>query len=200
MLRAPAAAGEWLPLPARRRYEARRSSVVGVLSLHEPTRDEFGVRQTWLADPGMMSYNAGWDITYPGYDRVSGCIDWPESDWTAFEARLALPAARQGYYYVLDTESGQFIGHVHYLVEANGTAEIGFNVIPSRRSQGLGAPFLRLLLNRVWADTAAEVIVQEFEDERVAAVKVHQKCGFTPERKTSTSHGRPTRTRRLARA
>lgn len=86
------------------------------------------------------------------------------------------------FYYVLDTDIDQFIGHVHYLVDGDATAEIGFNVIPACRRQRLGALFLRLLLDRVWEDTRAQVIVQEFEDERTAAVKVHQQCGFTPER------------------
>ncbi|MCV2395350.1 GNAT family N-acetyltransferase [Actinotalea sp. M2MS4P-6] len=170
-----------------------------MLSIHAPTIEEFGIRQAWLADPVMMSYNADWDITYPGYDRTTGCIDWPESDWPTFQTRLALPPARQGYYYVLDTDMDQFIGHIHYLVGPDGVAEIGFNVIPERRGQGLGAQFLRLLLDRVWEDTPAQVIVQEFEDQRIAAVKVHQQCGFTPERETATRHGRPTRTWRLAR-
>jgi RimJ/RimL family protein N-acetyltransferase len=171
-----------------------------MLSLHAPTIDEFGVRQRWLADPEMMSYNAQWDLTYPGYDLVTGCIDWPESDWPAFQARLALSPEWQGYYYVLDTDTDQFIGHIHYLVDPNGTAEIGFNVIPERRGEGLGAQFLRLLLERVWLDTSARLIVQEFEDERVAAVEVHRQCGFTPEREARSRHGdRLTRTWRITR-
>jgi hypothetical protein len=46
-----------------------------VLRLHVPSRDEFAVRQGWLADPDMMSYNAGWQIAYRGYDADTGCID-----------------------------------------------------------------------------------------------------------------------------
>lgn len=79
-----------------------------MLSLHVPAVEEFGRRQTWLANPEMMSYNSDWDITYPGYDRATGCIDWPESEWPAFEARLALPPTRQGYYYVREVDTDQF--------------------------------------------------------------------------------------------
>jgi hypothetical protein len=52
------------------------------------------VRQAWLADPEMMADNASWDVTHPGYDPTTGCIDWPESEWPAFEARLRLVARR----------------------------------------------------------------------------------------------------------
>lgn len=170
-----------------------------MLSLHVPTVAEFSVRQAWLADPEMMSYNADWNIDHPGYDRATGCVDWPESDWPAFQARLALPPAHQGYYYVRDTGTDQFIGHVHYLVGPDETAEIGFNVIPERRGQGLGAQFLRLLLDRVWQDTPAQIIVQQLEDERIAAVKVHQHCGFTPEQEATSTYGRPTHVWRITR-
>ncbi|HZL04517.1 MAG TPA: hypothetical protein VFE45_03705, partial [Coriobacteriia bacterium] len=50
------------------------------------------MRQAWLADPQMMAYNARWNVNYPGYDSVTGCIDWPETQWSAFEARLLLRA------------------------------------------------------------------------------------------------------------
>ncbi len=52
------------------------------------------MRQAWLADPEMMADNASWDVTHPGYDPTTGCIDWPESEWPAFEARLRLVARR----------------------------------------------------------------------------------------------------------
>lgn len=173
--------------------------VQDVLSLHVPTIAEFSVRRAWLTDPEMMSYNAGWSIRHPGYDPASGCIDWPESDWSAFQARLALPPARQGFYYIRDTDTDEFIGYIHYLVDPAGTAEIGFNVIPERRGRGLGAQFLRLLLRRVWEDTPAQAIVQEFEDERLAAVQVHQHCGFTPDAETTSVIGRQTRAWRINR-
>lgn len=70
------------------------------VELHVPSRSELGVRQQWLSDPETMAYNAGWDVRYAGYDPTTGCIDWPESEWSEFEARLRLPATRQGYYYV----------------------------------------------------------------------------------------------------
>lgn len=70
-----------------------------------------------MLDPEMMSYNAGWPISYVGYDPTTGCIDWPEPEWPAFEHRLAAPSSDQGYFYVQDDQSGEFLGHVHYQVD-----------------------------------------------------------------------------------
>ena len=170
-----------------------------VLSLQVPTPGQFAVRRGWLSDPDMMSYNAGWSLTHPGYDPVTGCIDWPESQWPDFAARLALPVSVHGYYYVQDIATGEFIGHVHYLVDDARVAGIGFNVVPARRGGGLGRAFLRLLLERVWQDTAAVVAVNEFEDEREPAVRTHRACGFAPNENTARRYGRETRTWRLPR-
>ncbi len=170
-----------------------------MLELHVPTRAELGVRQQWLSDPGFMAYNAGWDVSYPGYDRVTGCIEWPESQWDAFVERLALPADRQGYFYVRDCETGAFVGHAHCAVEPDGAAHIGLNVVPASRGRGLGELVLRLLVERVWRDTTAEQIVNEFEDAREPAVRTHRRSGFVPDPETHSDWGRPTRTWRLAR-
>ena len=58
----------------------------------------------------MMAYNAGWQISHAGYDPGTGCIDWPEGAWPAFEARLARPASEQGYYFVQEDETSEFLG------------------------------------------------------------------------------------------
>lgn len=152
-----------------------------------------------MVDPDMMSYNAGWQISFRGYDADTGCIDWPETAWLAFEARLAMPASQRGYYYVQDLETGEFLGHVHYEVDSAGAAHIGLNVIPSRRGKGLGQLFLKLLLERVWLETGAQVAVNDFEDDRLDAVRIHQRRGFVPDPTTTCGLGRPTRTWRLRR-
>ena len=133
-----------------------------------------------------------------GYDADTGCIGWPETAWPAFEERLAKPASEQGYY-VQEVETGEFLGHVHYEVDSEGAAHIGLNVIPGRRGNGLGQLFLRLLLERVWADTLAQVAVNDFEDDRLDVLRLHQRCGFIADPTTTTAFGRPTRTWRLRR-
>lgn len=166
------------------------------LSLRVPTRVDFATRQAWLADPDFMAHNAGWNIDVLGYDPETGCVDWPESQWNAFEERLRRPADEQAYYFVVDLLTGAALGHVHYTVDG-GVASIGFNVVPSHRGQGLGSEFLELLLARVREETGATEVVNEFEDERLAAVRVHRAAGFRPDPDVGNVYGRPTRRWRL---
>lgn len=149
------------------------------LRLHVPTRNEFGIRQGWLADPEMMSFNAHQVIAHPGYDPATGCIAWLESEWDAFEDRLALPPSAQGYFYVRDVDKG-YVGHAHYRVD-DDVAHIGINVIPERRGAGLGRGVLHLLIRQIWATTAVTSIENEFEDHRQAAVRIHEALGFVPD-------------------
>ncbi len=166
------------------------------LELRVPLRSEFSIRKVWLADPEFMSYNAGWDLNSPGYDPVTGCIDWPELHWDAFEEQLCMPAEERAYFYVFDSRIGEPVGHVYYTVDG-GVSSIGLNVIPTRRGQGLGAEFLELLLQRIREDTAVTEVINEFEDGRIAARRLHQKAGFRPDPKTGVGYGRPTRKWRL---
>lgn len=170
-----------------------------MLELHVPSRAELVVRQRWLADPEMMAFNAHWDLTHPGYDAATGCIDWPEREWPAFEARLRLPVERQGYFYVRDTSTGAFVGHAHYEVDPTQVASVGLNVVPAMRGQGLGVRVLELIVARIWHDSNAQEITNDFEDERIPAARTHRRCGFAPDATTRPGAGRSTRTWRLAR-
>lgn len=52
-----------------------------MIELYIPRQDELWFAQKMLADPDTMSYNANWAVTYDGYHRETGCVDFPESEW-----------------------------------------------------------------------------------------------------------------------
>ncbi|WP_158020330.1 GNAT family N-acetyltransferase [Boudabousia liubingyangii] len=148
------------------------------LFLRTPTREEFPVRQAWLADPQMMSFNAGWPIDNDSYDPETGCFDWSEDRWDAWvERRLSLPPEVQGYFYVIDQESGEPVGHAHYLVEGT-CAQIGLNTVPKLRRQGIATEAMTLLLERIWQDTEAEFAMNMIEQAQAPAICLHKKFGF----------------------
>lgn len=145
----------------------------------------------------MMSYNAGWELPTPLYNNDTGCVEWPESQWGAFESRLRRPSEEHGYFYVSDGE--EFIGHVHYELDPAQRASIGLNVIPSRRGQGLSKSMLQLLLDEMWSKTAAVEAVNEFEDSRDAAAACHRAVGFVPDTNRNLDRPKPTRYWRIRR-
>jgi len=139
-----------------------------------------GVRQDWLRDPELMAYNACWGLQYPGYDNETGCIDWPEAEWDAFLKVYQWDPALADYFYLHHLSADEFIGHVHYRVSPEDSAEIGINIVPKRRRQGWGTEALRLLIGQIWAATSVDRIVNDLEDSRVPAVRLHRAVGFTP--------------------
>ena len=50
------------------------------LELYVPKLEELWFYQQMLSDPDTMSYNANWDVSYSGYHRETGCIDFPKSE------------------------------------------------------------------------------------------------------------------------
>lgn len=139
----------------------------------------------------MMAYNAGWELQHPGYDNETGCIDWPQSQWDGFLAVYQRDPAQADYFYLRDVRADEYIGHVHYTV-SGGDAEIGINIIPERRRQGWGTEALRLLVGQIWAATSVALIVNDLEETRTSAIRLHRKVGFRPAG-LSEFHGVPTR-------
>ncbi|WP_216382649.1 GNAT family N-acetyltransferase [Arcanobacterium phocae] len=151
-----------------------------VIRLHTPTYNELEYRQRWLHDPDMMSYNAGWQIPYPGYDNATGCIDWPEHEWAQFLNDYCSDVAQAGYFYLVQISTDQFVGHAHYRI-IDREAQIGINIVPNMRNQGLATLALQLLLQHIESMTQATVAVNEFESSRTGAVRLHRKLGFVPQ-------------------
>jgi hypothetical protein len=48
-----------------------------------------------MSDPATMAYNAGVDVAYPGYHRDTGCIDFPEHEWTRWLDGTRTPLTAQ---------------------------------------------------------------------------------------------------------
>ena len=168
------------------------------LELHRRARSELSVRQGWLRDPEMMAYNAGWELRHPGYDNETGCIDWPERWWDDFLAVYQRDPAQADYFYLRDIMADEYIGHVHYEVSSEGNAEIGVNIVPERRRQGWGTEALRLLVGQIWSATSADCIVNDLEETRIPAIRIHRKVGFRPAG-LSDCHGVQTRRWELCR-
>lgn len=164
--------------------------VTGELSLHIPDLAELSYRQCWLADEEFMSFNAGWDVPDPSYNPLTGCVDFPASNWQKFQEHYCSDLQKCGYFYLMLARKTP-IGHAHYRVGENRKADIGINIVPTWRGQGYGAIGLRLLIERIRQETQAEVICNEFEPSRIAAVRLHEKLGFViDETVTITNNGR----------
>lgn len=148
------------------------------ITLRHPTLDEMSLRQAWLADRYMMSFNRGWALKARGYDNATGCLEFPPDVWPAwYDAWVRQPSDRN--YWFIDLQ-GHAVGHAFFRLDTQDgrVAHVGVNVVPAQRGRGLGVSALGLLLDEIRRDGRAAVAVNEFEDTRVAAVRLHRALGF----------------------
>jgi len=59
-------------------------------------------------------------------------------------------------------------------------ALIGASIVPTRRGAGFGTAVFTELVRRIRACQEADVIRNDFEAGRVAAVRIHRALGFVP--------------------
>lgn len=139
------------------------------------------VSSGWLIPSSWRTTQAG-DVNLPAYHRVTGCIDFPPEAWDAwYDDWVGQPG--RDYWFVEDSD-GELVGHAHYHVEAEHDgrriAEIGASIHPRHRLRGLGLAAFAELVRRIRDARVADVVRNEFEPGRVAAVRIHRALGFRP--------------------
>ena len=151
------------------------------ISLHIPQFCELWYRQKILSDAETMSYNAGYNLGFEGYDNDTGCIDFPESDWADWYNYFCKNPNR---FYAYIVANGGFIGEVNLHKAGvniyNNTYNMGIVIEAKHRGKGYAVPALKLLLKQAFEVMDAEAVINDFEDSRSAhaAEKTHKHCGF----------------------
>lgn len=148
------------------------------LTLHIPAYDELWYRQKLLADPATMGYNRGYDLGFPGYDRETGCIAFPETEWRAWYDSWVGQEPECFYAYIADGD-GRFLGEVDLYQSGEGPwYEMGVVVEDRYRGKGYGRKALALLLDYAFTTLKAGAVHNSFEVERTAALRLHLAAGF----------------------
>lgn len=150
------------------------------LRLHIPAYEELWYRQKIMEDPGTMSYNKGYDLSFNGYDKSTGCIAFPEQEWADWYAYFVEQEPLRFYAYIVREFDGEFIGEVNVHRNADDSwYEMGIVLEAKYRGKGYGIAALRLLLQHAFEKMDAEAVHNGFEEERSTAVQTHLSAGFT---------------------
>ena len=140
-----------------------------MLRLILPDRRCCAFRQTLMADPATMAYNAPW---FP----PDGTIPFPEEAWdaflTAWQGRE--PEAFLGF---LENEGGMLVGEVNW--HDYGRA-MGIVIKAEHRGRGYGGQGLALLKQRAFAHPEIPYLENNFESARDHALALHLRAGFIP--------------------
>lgn len=155
-----------------------------MLELYIPKAGDMWFAARMQADPATMAYNAGWDVSYPGYHPDTGCIDFPESEWAGKLADLVGHEPERFYAFVRDSGTGDFVGEVNF---HDGGLGMGVLLYAPFRGRGYGLPALELLLHRAFVDCGVPKLCNSFETVRDAGLAVHLAAGFR-QAGTGTAH------------
>ena len=152
---------------------------INLISLKIPTLDDLWFRQKMMANPETMSYNKGYDIPFEGYDRETGCIDFPENTWQEWFDFWIDNEPDRFYAYIVRTSDGAYIGEVNvHKSNTNDWYEMGIVIDAEYRGQGYSKPALNLLITHAFDILGVNTLHNSFEDTRDRAVEIHKSAGF----------------------
>lgn len=160
----------------RAAFEAHRRRLEGqALELYIPKAEDMWFVQRMQEDPATMAYNAGWNVSYPGYHPDTGCIDFPEREWAEKQAELVGHEPERFYALVREIATGQFVGEVSFHDRGRG---MGVLLYAPYRGRGYGRAALELLLHRAFVVCGLPELRNSFEPGRDAGLVVHLAAGF----------------------
>lgn len=149
--------------------------------LKEPSLEEYWYEQKVLADPRTMEYNAGWEVSYDGYDYDTGCIDFPKERWEKdYNRRLE---RNRFFAYIVEKENNDFIGYVNFHYNKNQDRyDCGIVIEHSFRGKGYAKDALIELCLTAFFGYEVSSLYDNFEEER-NALKLFEKIGFKKTKK-----------------
>lgn len=148
------------------------------LYFHIPKVEELTYRQKIMSQPDTMSYNKGYDVSYQGYHKDTGCIDFPEKKWMDwYSSKVNKP--KNFYAYIAKKDDNSFIGEVNlYLNENKKWFDMGIVIESKYRGMGYSIEALQKLMQVAFNDYNALAVHNDFEITRKAAIAIHKAVGF----------------------
>ena len=140
--------------------------------LFVPDEDDLWFRQKCMSDPKTMNYNAGYDLSFEGYDYDTGCIDFPKSKWKSwYEEKMGNP----NFYfaYIMDIDTDEFVGYLNFNKNPETQkATMGIVMYSKYHSKGYMRPAMKKLI-----EVAKNKGVKTLTDTE-KALKVFYDLGF----------------------
>lgn len=139
-----------------------------MLTLASPSLALMPFRQSLLADPDTMAYNAP-------YDPPDGTLPFPEDEWSAWLTKWTEHGADRFCAYLIDGETP--VGEISW---HDSGAGMGIVIKSEYRGRGYGAEGLRLLLAEAFEKAGLHSLRNDFESDRQPAMTLHLAAGFVP--------------------
>ena len=145
-----------------------------MVELYKPSREDLWFRRELLADDETMSYNAAW----------GGAVQFPEEDWDGWYGWwLADHGGKRFYRYLVDAESGEYVGEVAYHYDESELLFLADVIVfAPMRGRGYGREGLRLLCQAA-KDNGVRVLWDTIARDN-PAIGMFLKAGFVVDHTT----------------
>ena len=148
------------------------------LYLLTPKLEELSYRKQLMEDPETMDYNAGYDLSFEGYDYETGCIAFPEEKWKAWHQKLTNDEKRY-FAYVVRKIDDVAVGYVNFHYNnQNNRYECGVIIEGKQRGKGYAKESLKLLCDTAFKEYNIDALYDDFPKTRERARKVFTDIGF----------------------
>ena len=148
------------------------------LYLSIPTKEDVWVKKEMNEDPATMDYNAGYNVSYSGYNYNDGTIKTDLKDlqenwlpkWTGQEPNKFFAFIRR-------IEDDAYIGYVHFKDNTENGHEIGVLIRGEYRGKGYATEAVKLLCEKA-DELGVKKLFHQIPDNRKAAIKADINSGF----------------------
>lgn len=146
------------------------------ISLYIPNIEDYWYEKKIQSDPLTMSYNAGYDVSYYGYDYDTGCIDFPKKRWQEiYDRRLK---DKKYFAYIKDNDLNEFVGYVNYQYNnKDNRYECGILIESIYRGKGYSKTALKLLCDAA-KNNGIKELYDNFEIDRGNTLDIFKDIGF----------------------
>ncbi|VYT75564.1 Uncharacterised protein [Clostridium paraputrificum] len=146
---------------------------------HIPKFEELTYRQKIMSQSDTMSYNKGYDVSYDGYHKDTGCIDFPKYKWRIWYSNRVNKKPKYFYAYIAREEDNSFIGEVNLnLSNKDRYYDMGIVIEAKYRGMGYSLEALRKLMKVAFEMYDALEVHNDFEITRISAIAIHKAVGF----------------------
>lgn len=147
------------------------------LTLVIPRKEDLWFKKEIKEDPATMDYNAGYDLTFNGYDRDTGTIQTDIKELEDVWSKRWIGNEPTNFYYYIKLND-TFVGEVYAKFdESKKSYEIGIVIKAEHRGKGYATQAIKLLCDNLQA-YGVKNLYHELPMSRKGAIKADINNGF----------------------
>ena len=147
------------------------------LTLVVPQKEDFWFKKALKEDPNTMNYNAGYDLTFKGYNRDNGTIQTDLKELEEVWSKKWIGNEPTNFYYYIKNNN-TFVGEIYAKYDENRKSyEIGIVIKGEHRGKGLSTPAIKQLCDKL-KEHGVKNLYHKLPMSRKSAIKADINNGF----------------------